>query len=30
MTFHRVGSLKHEDVMRSLHLIGDLIPEFDK
>ncbi|WP_233826452.1 hypothetical protein [Saccharothrix sp. S26] len=29
MAFHQVGSLKHEDVVRSLRLIGDLIPEFD-
>ncbi|MCC8250733.1 hypothetical protein [Saccharothrix luteola] len=30
MAFHQVDSLKHEDVMRSLQLVGDLIPEFDK
>jgi alkanesulfonate monooxygenase SsuD/methylene tetrahydromethanopterin reductase-like flavin-dependent oxidoreductase (luciferase family) len=30
MTFHQVGGLKHEDVMQSLRLIGDLIPEFDR
>ncbi|MBY8852185.1 LLM class flavin-dependent oxidoreductase, partial [Saccharothrix sp. MB29] len=28
MTFHQVGGIKHEDVLTSLRLIGDLIPEF--
>lgn len=30
MAFQQVGSLKHEDVMRSLRLVGELIPEFDR
>jgi hypothetical protein len=30
MAFHQVGSLKHEDVMESLRLVSELIPEFDK
>jgi alkanesulfonate monooxygenase SsuD/methylene tetrahydromethanopterin reductase-like flavin-dependent oxidoreductase (luciferase family) len=29
MAFHQVGSLAHEDVMTSLRLLSDLIPEFD-
>ncbi|WP_433265563.1 LLM class flavin-dependent oxidoreductase [Actinosynnema sp. CS-041913] len=28
MAFHQVGNLSHEDVLTSLRLIGDLIPEF--
>ncbi|MFJ6675223.1 hypothetical protein ACIQMJ_29315 [Actinosynnema sp. NPDC091369] len=30
MAFHQVGSLRHEDVMTSLRLVGDLVPEFAK
>jgi len=29
MTFQQVGGLPHESVMRSIQLIGELIPEFD-
>jgi len=29
MTFHQVGRMPHDKVMKSLRLIGDLIPEFD-
>ncbi|HEY0639473.1 MAG TPA: LLM class flavin-dependent oxidoreductase [Pseudonocardiaceae bacterium] len=29
MTFQQVGALPHEAVMKSMRLIGDLIPEFD-
>jgi alkanesulfonate monooxygenase SsuD/methylene tetrahydromethanopterin reductase-like flavin-dependent oxidoreductase (luciferase family) len=28
MCFHQVGALPHESVLRSIRLIGDLIPEF--
>jgi alkanesulfonate monooxygenase SsuD/methylene tetrahydromethanopterin reductase-like flavin-dependent oxidoreductase (luciferase family) len=30
MAFHQVAGLPHDSVMRSIRLIGDLIPEFDK
>jgi alkanesulfonate monooxygenase SsuD/methylene tetrahydromethanopterin reductase-like flavin-dependent oxidoreductase (luciferase family) len=29
MSFHQVGSLPHDQVLKSIRLIGDLIPEFD-
>jgi alkanesulfonate monooxygenase SsuD/methylene tetrahydromethanopterin reductase-like flavin-dependent oxidoreductase (luciferase family) len=29
MTFQQVGALPHDSVMRSIQLIGELIPEFD-
>lgn len=29
MTFQQVGGLPHDQVMRSLRLVGELIPEFD-
>ena len=29
MTFQQVGALPHDSVMRSIELIGELIPEFD-
>lgn len=29
MCFHQVGGLRHEDVMKSIRLIGELIPELD-
>lgn len=29
MCFHQVGALPHESVMRSIRLVGELIPEFD-
>jgi hypothetical protein len=29
MTFHQVGPLQHEKVMKSLRLTGELIPEFN-
>jgi hypothetical protein len=28
MTFHQVGSLPHDAVLKSIRLVGDLIPEF--
>jgi hypothetical protein len=28
MSFHQVASLRHEQVMKSLRLTGELIPEF--
>ncbi|OLF13819.1 luciferase [Actinophytocola xinjiangensis] len=30
MCFHQVGRLPHESVLRSIRLIGELIPEFDR
>ncbi|MGW0709653.1 LLM class flavin-dependent oxidoreductase [Streptomyces sp. NPDC002643] len=30
MCFHQVGALPHEAVLRSIRLVGDLIPEFDQ
>jgi hypothetical protein len=29
MCFHQVGRLPHDAVMKSIRLIGELIPEFD-
>lgn len=29
MCFHQVGSLPHDKVMKSIRLVGELIPEFD-
>jgi alkanesulfonate monooxygenase SsuD/methylene tetrahydromethanopterin reductase-like flavin-dependent oxidoreductase (luciferase family) len=29
MTFQQVGALPHDSVLRSIQLIGELIPEFD-
>lgn len=30
MSFHRVGPLAHDAVMKSIRMVGSLIPEFDR
>jgi alkanesulfonate monooxygenase SsuD/methylene tetrahydromethanopterin reductase-like flavin-dependent oxidoreductase (luciferase family) len=30
MSFHQVGALPHDQVMRSIGLFSELIPEFDR